>query len=155
MELNEWISLHDIYVNYYVDFRQTFGMSELGIVRVKSQSRNSLFMKIGGEGVETRVKDNVLEIRSQTRMLGYLNSDNPFYDNGWFNTGDIVEEKNDYIKVIGRTNEVINVGGLKFMASEVEKVALQFEGVELAKAEGNFNPITGQHVELTIQSSLI
>ena len=137
----------------HVDFRQTFGMSELGIVRVKSQSRNSLFMKIGGEGVETRVKDNVLEIRSQTRMLGYLNSDNPFYDNGWFNTGDIVEEKNDYIKVIGRTNEVINVGGLKFMASEVEKVALQFEGVELAKAEGNFNPITGQHVELTIQSS--
>ena len=136
-----------------VDFRQTFGMSELGIVRVKSQSRNSLFMKIGGEGVETRVKDNVLEIRSQTRMLGYLNSDNPFYDNGWYNTGDIVEEKNDYIKVIGRTNEVINVGGLKFMASEVEKVALQFEGVELAKAEGNFNPITGQHVELTIQSS--
>ena len=91
----------------HVDFRQTFGMSELGIVRVKSQSRNSLFMKIGGEGVETRVKDNVLEIRSQTRMLGYLNSDNPFYDNGWFNTGDIVEEKNDYIKVIGRTNEVI------------------------------------------------
>ena len=137
----------------HVDFRQTFGMSELGIVRVKSQSRNSLFMKIGGEGVETRVKDNVLEIRSQTRMLGYLNSDNPFYDNGWFNTGDIVEEKNDYIKVIGRTNEVINVGGLKFMASEVEKVALQFEGVEVAKAEGNFNPITGQHVELTIQSS--
>ena len=31
-----------------VDFRQTFGMSELGIVRVKSESRNSLFMKIGG-----------------------------------------------------------------------------------------------------------
>ena len=38
-----------------VDFRQTFGMSELGIVRVKSKARDSLFMKIGGEGVETRV----------------------------------------------------------------------------------------------------
>ncbi|RLM52897.1 long-chain fatty acid--CoA ligase, partial [Halobellus sp. Atlit-31R] len=43
-----------------VDFRQTFGMSELGIVRVKSAARNSLFMKVGGEGVETRVVDNVL-----------------------------------------------------------------------------------------------
>ena len=32
-----------------VDFRQTFGMSELGIVRVKSRAKNSLFMKIGGE----------------------------------------------------------------------------------------------------------
>ncbi|MGU9962198.1 MAG: hypothetical protein ACNYPF_04190 [Candidatus Puniceispirillales bacterium WSBS_2018_MAG_OTU23] len=37
------------------------------------------------------------------------------------------------------------------MASEVEHVALQFEGVELAKAGGKSNPITGQHVELTVQ----
>ena len=37
------------------------------------------------------------------------------------------------------------------MASEVERVALQFEGVELAKVEGKANPITGQHVELTVQ----
>ena len=34
-------------------------------------------MKVGGEGVETRVVDNVLEIRSQTRMLGYLNAESP------------------------------------------------------------------------------
>ncbi len=37
------------------------------------------------------------------------------------------------------------------MASEVERIALQFEGVELAKAEGKPNPITGEHVELTVQ----
>ena len=48
------------------------------------------------------------------------------------------------------TSEVINVGGLKFMASEVERVALQYEYVELAKAEAKPNPITGQHVELTV-----
>jgi long-chain acyl-CoA synthetase len=134
-----------------VDFRQTFGMSELGIVRVKSKARNSLFMKVGGEGVETRVVDNVLEIRSQTRMLGYLNADSPFDDEGWYNTKDIVEEQDGYYKVTGRTSEVINVGGLKFMASEIERVALQYEHVELAKAEAKPNPITGQHVELTVQ----
>ena len=136
-----------------IDFRQTFGMSELGIVRVKSEARDSLFMKIGGEGVETRVVDNVLEIRSETRMLGYLNADSPFGSRGWYNTKDIVEERAGYYKITGRTSEVINVGGLKFMASEVERVALQFEGVELAKAEGKPNPITGQHVELTVQSA--
>jgi len=136
-----------------VDFRQTFGMSELGIVRVKSKARESLFMKIGGEGVETRVIDNVLEIRSKTRMLGYLNADSPFDTEGWYNTKDIVEECDGYYKVIGRTSEVINVGGLKFMASEVEREALRFEGVELAKAEGKPNPITGQHVELIVQSA--
>lgn len=135
-----------------VDFRQTFGMSELGIVRVKSESRNSLFMRIGGEGVETRVVNNVLEIRSETRMLGYLNADNPFDEEGWYNTKDIVEEKNGYYKVTGRTNEIINVGGLKFMASEVERVALQYEPIELVRAEAKSNPITGQHVELIVQS---
>ncbi len=136
-----------------VEFRQTFGMSELGIVRVKSEARNSLFMKIGGEGVETRVVDDVLEIRSKTRMLGYLNADSPFDDKGWYNTKDVVERREGYYKVTGRTSEVINVGGLKFMASEVERVALQFDDVELAKAEGRSNPITGQHVELTVQSA--
>lgn len=134
-----------------VDFRQTFGMSELGIVRVKSEARSSLFMKVGGEGVETRVVDNVLEIRSKTRMLGYLNADSPFDEEGWYNTKDIVEESNSCYKVTGRTSEVINVGGLKFMASEVERVALQYEYVELAKAEPKPNPITGQYVELTVQ----
>ena len=137
-----------------VDFRQTFGMSELGIVRVKSKARNSLFMKIGGEGVETRVRDNVLEIRSKTQMLGYLNANNPFDNEGWYNTKDIVEECDGCYKVTGRTSEVINVGGLKFMPSEIERVALKFKGVEFVKAEGKPNPITGQHVELTVQSAL-
>ena len=58
--------------------RQTFGMSELGIVRVKSESRDSLFMKIGGEGVEIKIDNNVLMIRSETRMIGYLNAKSPF-----------------------------------------------------------------------------
>ena len=134
-----------------IDFRQTFGMSELGIVRVKSESRDSLFMKVGGEGVETRVANDVLEIRSETRMLGYLNAESPFDKEGWYNTQDLVEERNGFFKVIGRTSEVINVGGLKFMASEVERVALEYDHVELAKAEPKPNPITGQHVELTVQ----
>jgi acyl-CoA synthetase (AMP-forming)/AMP-acid ligase II len=46
---------------------------------------------------------------------------------------------------------VINVGGLKFMASEVERVALKFPNVSLVKATPKQNPITGQHVELFVQ----
>ena len=117
-----------------VDFRQTFGMSELGIVRVKSESRNSLFMKVGGEGVETRTVGDVLHIRSANRMLGYLNAPSPFDEDGWYDTKDVVEERDGFYKVVGRTSEVINVGGLKFMASEVERVALLYQNVSLVKA---------------------
>ena len=135
-----------------VDFRQTFGMSELGIVRVKSEARDSLFMKIGGEGVETTVVDNVLQIRSSSRMLGYLNAPSPFDAEGWYDTKDVVVVKDGYYKVTGRVSDVINVGGLKFMASEVERVALEFANVSLVKAIPKPNPITGQHVELLVQS---
>lgn len=136
----------------HVDFRQTFGMSELGIVRVKSEARDSLYMKVGGEGVETRVVDGVLQIRSQSRMLGYLNADSPFDADDWYDTKDIVEVKDDYYKVVGRRSEIINVGGLKFMASEVERVALMYPNVSLVKAIPKQNPITGQHVELSVQT---
>jgi acyl-CoA synthetase (AMP-forming)/AMP-acid ligase II len=108
-------------------------------------------MKIGGEGVETRVVNNILQIRSETRMLGYLNAPSPFDSAGWYDTKDIVEEKNGFYKIVGRISEVINVGGLKFMASEVEKIALEFPNVSLASAYARKNPITGEHVELKIQ----
>ena len=134
-----------------VDFRQTFGMSELGILRVKSEARNSLFMKIGGEGVETRVVNNVLQIRSPNRMLGYLNAPSPFDSEGWYDTKDVVEEKNGFYKIVGRVSDIINVGGLKFMASEVERVALEFPNVSLVSAYSRRNPITGEHVELKVQ----
>lgn len=134
-----------------IDFRQTFGMSELGIVRVKSKNRNSLFMRIGGDGIETKIKNGTLFIKSKSRMLGYLNAASPFDEDGWYNTKDIVEEKDGYIKIIGRESDVINVGGLKFVASEVERVALSYPNVSFAKAFPKQNPITGQHVELIVQ----
>lgn len=136
-----------------VEFRQTFGMSELGILRVKSEARDSLYMRIGGEGVETKVVNDVLHIRSATRMVGYLNAPSPFDADGWYDTKDVVEVKDAiYYKVVGRTSDVINVGGLKFMASDVERVALTFPGVSLVKAVARANPITGQHVELRVEA---
>jgi len=134
-----------------VDFRQTFGMSELGILRVKSKSRDSLFMRIGGEGVEWKVENELLLIRSESRMLGYLNAPSPFDEEGWYQTNDLVHVEDDYIKVVGRNNDIVNVGGLKFLLSEVERVAYANPDVELATAKAIPNPITGQHVEITIQ----
>lgn len=134
-----------------VDFRQTYGMSEIGILRVKSEARNSLYMKVGGEGVTTRIVDNELQIHSESRMLGYLNAPSPFDSEGWYRTGDLVEEKGDYLKVVGRLTETINVGGLKFTAGEVERAAMSLRDVYLSKAVGKSNPVTGQHVELFVE----
>ena len=133
-----------------VDFRQTYGLSELGVFQVKSKARDSLWMQIGGKGIETRVVDDVLHIKSANRMVGYLNAPSPFVD-GWYDTGDIVEQDGDYIKVVGRAKEVLNVGGLKILPGEVERVALLHPDVLRAKVVGVANPITGQHIEVTVQ----
>ena len=133
-----------------VDFRQTYGLSELGVFQVKSRARDSLWMQIGGKGIETRIVDGVLHIKSENRMLGYLNAPSPFVD-GWYDTGDIVETDDGWFKVVARAKEVLNVGGLKILPGEVERVALLFPGVLRAKAVGVPNPITGQHIELTVE----
>ena len=66
-------------------------MSELGIVRVKAK-RVIAYLEDRAKVLKP-VVNNVLEIRSQTRMLGYLNSESPFDDDGWYNTKDIVKNR--------------------------------------------------------------
>jgi acyl-CoA synthetase (AMP-forming)/AMP-acid ligase II len=137
-----------------VDLRQTYGMSELGILRIKSRARDSLYMKVGGEGVTTRVNDeSVLEIKSESRMIGYLNAPSPFNDEGWYDTKDIVSVDGEYLRITGRKGDLINIGGQKILPAEVERVALEMPGVAFAKAVGAPNPITGQHIEVLVQAS--
>ena len=134
-----------------IDFRQTYGLSEFSVFRVKSKSKNSLFFKIGGEGLETKIIENTLHLKSKFRMMGYLNAPDPFDQDGWYNTKDIVEYDGEYIKIIGRDTDIVNVGGLKFMLSEVESVAFKFPKVSNVKSIAKSNPITGQHVEILIE----
>ena len=108
-----------------IEFRQTYGLTEFSVLRAKSKSNTSLFFKIGGEGVETKIIENTLFIKSKFRMIGYLNAPDPFDQDGWYNTKDIVESDGEYIKIIGRGTEVVSVGGSKFMLSENDLLNLQ------------------------------
>lgn len=130
----------------HITLQQTYGLSEVGILRSKSKSSDSLWMRIGGEGFETRIVDGMLQIKAQSAMLGYLNAPSPFTEDGWFLTGDAVEVDGDYIRILGRKSEMINVGGEKVYPAEVESVLLQMPGVEDAAVRGEANPITGSIV---------
>ena len=50
-----------------VNLLQTYGMSEMGILRSKSRDSNSLWVKIGGEGFETKVVNGILHVRAGPR----------------------------------------------------------------------------------------
>ncbi|MER3458361.1 MAG: AMP-dependent synthetase [Chloroflexota bacterium] len=136
--------VHELFPN--VRLQQTYGLSELGILRSKSKDSGSLWVKVGGEGFETKVVDGILWIRAQSAMLGYLNAPSPFDAEGWMNTGDMVEVDGEYIRILGRQSEVINVGGQKVYPAEVESVLLQMDNVKDVVVFGEKNPITGHIV---------
>lgn len=129
-----------------VQLIQTYGLSELGILSSKSKSSDSLWVKIGGEGFETRIVNGILQIKAQSAMLGYLNAPSPFTEDGWFHTGDSVEVDGDYVKILGRLSEIINVGGEKVYPAEIESVIQEFPNVAEVTVYGEKNPITGNIV---------
>jgi len=134
-----------------VRLKQTYGLSELGIMRSKSEKSDSLWVKVGGEDYKTKIVDGKLWIKAKTAMLGYLNAPSPFTKDGWFNTGDRVEVKGDYIKFLGRESEIINVGGQKVYPIEVESVLLEINGVKDAIVYGEKNPLIGEIVVANVK----
>ncbi len=144
MPTSTLVRFHELFP--HLTLQQTYGLSEVGILRSKSKSSDSLWMKIGGEGYETRIEDGMLQIKAKSAMLGYLNAPSPFTLDGWFMTGDAVEVDGEYIRIIGRKSEMINVGGEKVYPAEVESVLLQMPGVIDAAVMGEPNPITGNIV---------
>ncbi len=130
-----------------VKFLQTFGTSETGISTTSSKSSNSLFMKLEDINGEYKIVENELWLRSKTQVLGYLNASmDSFTSDGWFKTGDLVEVDGEYIKIIGRAKEVINVGGQKVLPAEVESVILSIEEISDCMVYAEQNAITGQTV---------
>jgi long-chain acyl-CoA synthetase len=125
---------------------QTYGLSELGILRSKSKSSDSLWMKIGGEGFDTRIVDGLLEVKANSAMLGYLNAASPFTEDGWFMTGDAVEVDGEWIKVLGRVSDLINVGGEKVYPAEVESVIQELSQVNDVAVTSIPNTLLGQAI---------
>jgi long-chain acyl-CoA synthetase len=136
--------LHEVFP--HVKLQQTYGLIELGVLRSHSRSSDSLWVKVGGEGYETRVVDGLLQIKARSAMLGYLNAPSPFTDDGWFMTGDLVEVDGEYLRIRGRGSELINVGGEKVYPQEVENVIQQVPNVAEATVFGEKNAIVGNIV---------
>ena len=126
--------------------KQTYGLTELGIMSTHSKSNESKWVKLGGEGVAWKVVSGILWIKTPTPMLGYLNAPSPFDAEGWYNTEDQVEVDGEYLKFLGRRSEIINVGGEKVYPQEVEDVLLEMPNVAEVLIRGVSNPVTGQTV---------
>jgi acyl-coenzyme A synthetase/AMP-(fatty) acid ligase len=99
------------------------------------------------DGVEMRIIDGSLRIRSPANASAYLGAAKPLADaDGFVDTGDIVEQHGDRCYFAGRKGGIINIGGLKVHPEEVEAVINRHPRVRMSLVRGKQSPITGSIV---------
>ncbi|HUE66020.1 MAG TPA: fatty acid--CoA ligase family protein [Rhizomicrobium sp.] len=98
---------------------------------------------IGQSGpVEMKIVDGVMHVRSPRAASEYVGG-GELKEDGWINTGDMVELRGNRFHFTGRVGGIINVGGLKINPEEVEAVINGHPGVALSRVFGRKSPITG------------
>jgi len=105
-------------------------------------------------GVEIKVDDEgLLYLRPpQNEKQEYVSKQREVADNnGWVNTGDIVERRGNRYLFRGRASGVINVGGNKVHPAKVESVIRKVEGVAQVVVRAKDSAITGNLVEAVIE----
>jgi len=130
-----------------VEFIQRFGTSETGALPVRDEGKG-LVLRGQQNGFSWKVVDGELWVQSPARALGYLSGDNGRLETaGWFRTGDLAEDlPGGSIRVLGRREELINVGGEKVLPSEVEAVLMAHHLVADCRVGPERNAVMGQVV---------
>lgn len=92
-----------------------------------------------------KVVDGTLRIRSPRAALRYVGENAPVLcdDEGFVDTGDMVELRGARYHFVGRRGGIINVGGLKVHPEEVEAVINAQPGVRISRVRARKSPITG------------
>jgi acyl-CoA synthetase (AMP-forming)/AMP-acid ligase II len=91
-----------------------------------------------------------LRIRSPKQMLGYLDAEHQAAAvdaEGWFYTGDIgMVDADGWVTIQGRLKDIINRGGEKFSAAEIESLVGDHPDIEAVAVVGLPDPRLGERV---------
>jgi acyl-coenzyme A synthetase/AMP-(fatty) acid ligase len=104
---------------------------------------------VGAHGkAEIRIDNGSLRIRSPQTALRYLDGEHGALadSEGFVDTGDAVERREDRYYFLGRRNGVVNVGGLKVYPEEVEAVINRHPAVQMSLVRPRANSILGSLV---------
>jgi acyl-CoA synthetase (AMP-forming)/AMP-acid ligase II len=106
------------------------------------------FVRSIRDDVELKIVDGSLRIRSPRTASCYIGDSNIVLadDNGFVDTGDIVERRGERFYYCGRKNGIVNIGGLKVHPEEIETVINQHPRVRMSLVRARHNPITGSIV---------
>ena len=97
-------------------------------------------------GIKMTIRDNLLWIHPNTQTQKYLSSQKMFDEDGFINTGDLVEVREGRVYFLGRESGAINVGGNKVQPEEIESILLASGLVHSAFVYGKKSPMMGSLV---------
>ena len=129
-----------------VELIQKYGITEIGTPATITRDNDPRYIKFKSGLIDYKIDDNVLYIKSPSSMVGYLSPDQSIPFDGWFNTQDQVEVDGEWIKILGRVSDIINVGGQKVYPAEVESVLQSMDNVINVAVYGKCNLIMGSVV---------
>jgi len=97
------------------------------------------------DGVEMKVVDGCLRIRSRRAAHAYVGRQAAVLtdEEGFVDTGDMVELRGDRYHFVGRRGGIINIGGLKVHPEEIEAVINRHGEVRMSRVRARRSPITG------------
>jgi acyl-coenzyme A synthetase/AMP-(fatty) acid ligase len=103
---------------------------------------------VQGSGVEMKIENGSLRIRSPRVASCYLGNSVETLKglDGFIDTRDLVDRRDQRYYFSGRADGVINVGGLKVHPEEVEEVINRHPAVRMSLVKARRNPITGSLV---------
>ena len=149
--------------------RPLYGTTETGGISVGIEggdylNTGSAGFPMNGVELELRAGDSdtlennndlqILHVRSSSMMAGYLGPegiDQTAVTDGWFATGDVSQiDQSGNIHLRGRITEVVNVGGMKVVPSEVEEVIMCLPQVQEVKVYAGSSPAGMQFVKVAV-----
>lgn len=124
-----------------------YASTEAGVVLVVDDGKAGFpacWVKRDGD-VQMKIVDGALHVRSSRSARGFLGGIAPALtdDEGFVDTGDMVERRDDRYYFVGRRGGIINVGGAKVHPEEVETVLNAHAIVRASRVFARTSPITG------------
>lgn len=105
------------------------------------------YVENGINGISLKLSEtNTLMIKNEQQTQKYLSNSDLYIEDGFIDTGDIVEIKGDRVYFLGRDSGAINVGGNKVLPEEVENILITSDLVHAAFVYPKKNPMMGNIV---------
>jgi acyl-coenzyme A synthetase/AMP-(fatty) acid ligase len=140
--------LHSCYPQAAVG--HAFASTEAGVAFEVTDGREGFPASlVGAPGdVDLKIEDGSLRIRSARTAVRRIGEDDGAIadDEGFVDTGDMVERRGDRCYFLGRRSGVINVGGLKVYPEEIEAVINHHPAVRMSIVRSMRSPIMGSLV---------